>query len=295
MLTLLLTAVLQGVIVLLTSSVALLADTIHNFGDAATAIPLWVAFSMARRKTSKRFTYGYGRLEDVAGVLIVCVMLLSAGFSARAAIMAVFQPHQVHYPLAVAVASFLGFFGNELVARDRIRVGRDIGSAALIADGYHARTDGFTSLAVLLTAIGVWLGYPQVDPLVGLVITAVILKVVWDTAKSLLSRLLDGIDPEVVDEVTHAAADHVADVLEVTEVRVRWLGHRMLADVNITVKPELSVERGHEIAREVRHQLLHHLPYLANATIHVDPVNASGEHHHRIATHEHDALPTHSH
>ena len=295
MLLLLLTAVLQGAIVFVTSSVALLADTIHNFGDAATAIPLWIAFSMAQRKASKRFTYGYGRVEDVAGIVIVFVMLFSGVIAARAAITGLFQPQEVQYPVAVAIASLVGFFGNEFVARFRIRAGNEIGSAALVTDGYHARADGLTSLGVMLGVIGIWIGFPQADPIIGLVITGVIFKIVWDSGKSLLSRLLDGIDPEVIDEVKHAAADHVSDVLEVTEVRVRWLGHRMLADVNIAVKSALSVEEGHEIAREVRHQLLHHLPYLANATIHVDPANASGEHHHRISEHVHDELPTHSH
>lgn len=295
MLVLLLTAVLQTGLMWVTSSVALLADTIHNFGDAATAIPLWIAFSMARRAPTKRFTYGYGRAEDVAGIVILFVMLFSGVVAAHAAITALLQDREVQYPIAVAFGSLLGFLGNEWVARLRIRVGKQIGSAALIADGYHARTDGFTSLGVLLGAVGVRLGYPQADPLIGLVITIVIFKIVWDSGKSLVNRLLDGIDPEVVDEVEHAAADHVSGVVEVTDVRVRWLGHRMLADVNIAVKSDLSVEAGHEIAREVRHQLLHHLPYLANAVIHVDPVTASGEHHHRIGEHAHDELPTHSH
>jgi cation diffusion facilitator family transporter len=295
MLALGLTAFLQAAIVIGTSSVGLLVDTIHNFGDAATAIPLWIAFSMAQRKATKRFTYGYGRVEDIAGIVIIFIMVLSGGIAARIAVSALSQPHEVHYPIAVAGASLLGFFGNEFVARFRIRIGKEIGSAALITDGYHARTDALTSLAVLLGAIGIWLGYPQVDPLVGLIITGVIFKIIWNSVKSLLSRLLDGIDPDVIDEVKHAAAEHVADVLEVTEVRVRWLGHRMLADLNIAVKGDLSVEKGHEIAMKVRHQLLHHLPYLANATIHVDPACASGEVHHRIGEHNHDKLPTHSH
>ncbi|MER3422415.1 MAG: cation transporter [Nitrospiraceae bacterium] len=295
MLALLLTALLQTGIVFVTSSIALFADTIHNVGDATTAIPLWIAFSMARKNASKRFTYGYGRLEDVAGIVILFVMLLSGVLAARAAIIALLQPQEIQYPIAVAIASILGFLGNEFVARFRIRVGTQIGSAALIADGYHARTDGFTSLGVLLGAIGVWFGYPQADPLIGLVITVVIFKIVWDSGKSLLTRLLDAVGPEVIEEVKHAAADHVADVLEVTDVRMRWLGHRLLADVNIAVKSDLSVEEGHEIAREVQHQLLHHLPYLAHAIIHVDPANASGEHHHRIGEHDHNQLPTHSH
>ena len=291
---LLLTAVLQSAIVAFTSSVALLADTIHNFGDAATAIPLWIAFLMARRKPSKRFNYGYGRVEDVAGIVIVLIMLVSGVLTFYESVSRLFQPHEIQHLGAVAGASLLGFAGNELIAVLRIRTGRQIGSAALVADGYHARIDGLTSLGVLVGVIGVWFGYPQADPFVGLVITIVIFKIVWDSGKSLFSRLLDGVDPEVIDEVRHAA-HHVAEVLEVTEVRVRWLGHRLLADVNIAIKSDLSVEQGHQIAREVRHQLLHHLPYLANATIHVDPVSASGEHHHRIVDHEHDELPSHSH
>ena len=294
MLGLLLTAVLQSAIVVFTSSVALLADTIHNFGDAATAVPLWIAFLMAQRKPSKRFSYGYGRVEDLAGIVIVFIMLVSGLIAAYASISRLVQPQPVQHLSAVAAASLLGFAGNELVARLRIRVGKDIGSAALVADGYHARIDGLTSSGVLLGAIGVWLGYPQADPFVGLVITVVIFKIVWDSGKSLFTRLLDGVDSEVIDEVRHSV-HHVPEVLEVTEVRVRWLGHRLLADVNIAIQSNLSVEQGHQIAREVQHQLLHHLPYLANATIHVDPVSASGEHHHRIVDHEHDELPSHSH
>ena len=291
---LLLTALLQAVVVVFTSSVALLADTIHNFGDAATAIPLWIAFVMAQRKPSKRFSYGYGRVEDLAGIVIVFIMFASGLMAAYESLSRLFQPQELHHLGAVALASLLGFTGNELVARLRIRVGKEISSAALVADGYHARTDALTSLGVLLGAGGVWLGYPQADPLVGLVITLIIFKIVWESGTSLFSRLLDGVDPAVIDEVTHSA-QHVPEVVEVTEVRVRWIGHRLLADVNIAVQAELSVEHGHEIAREVRHQLLHHLPYLGNVTIHVDPATASGEQHHRIGNHAHDEWPTHSH
>lgn len=291
---LLVTASLQAVVVAFTSSVALLADTIHNFGDAATAIPLWIAFVMARKKPTARFTYGLGRLEDVAGIAILFAMLASAGLATYESITRLLHPQEIHYLGVVAAASLIGFAGNEVVAMFRIRVGREIGSAALVADGHHARIDGITSLGVLLGVAGVWLGYPQADAFVGLAITIVIFKIVWDSGKSLFTRLLDGVDPEVVDEVRHAA-HHVTGVVEVTDVRVRWLGHRLLADVNVAVVSTLSVEQGHQIAYEVRHQLLHHLPYLGNATIHVDPANASGEHHHRIADHAHDELPTHSH
>jgi cation diffusion facilitator family transporter len=250
-------------VVAVTSSVALLADTIHNFGDAATAIPLWIAFLMVRKKPSKRFSYGYGRVEDLAGIVIVFIMLISGLMVAYESVSRLFEPQEIHYLSVIAVASLVGFAGNELVARLRLRVGKEISSAALVADGYHARTDALSSLGVFLGAGAMWLGYPQADPVVGLAITFVIFKIVWSSGKSLFSRLLDGVDPEVIDEVTHSGK-HVREVLEVTEVRVRWVGHRLLADVNIAVTSHLSVEQGHEIARAVRHELLHHLPYLGN-------------------------------
>jgi len=291
---LLVTAVLQSLVVLFSGSIALMADVIHNAGDAATAVPLWFAFVLARRKPTRRFTYGYGRVEDLAGVIIVIIMLFSAGIAAYESIYRLVHPQEVKYVWAVAAASLIGFLGNEAVAVFRIRVGKEIGSAALIADGYHARADGWTSLAVLVGAIGVRLGYPSADPVVGLLITAMILRIVWDTGKSVFSRLLDGVDPDIINEVAHAAR-HVQGVDDVSEVRVRWLGHRLYAEVNIAVAGDLSVEAGHNIANEVRHQLLHHLRYLSHATIHVDPTNASGEMHHRIREHAHDDLPIHSH
>ncbi len=291
---LLVTAVFQVVIVLLSGSVALFADTIHNFGDAATAIPLWIAFRLARLKPSGRFTYGYGRVEDLAGVAIVFTILFSAIVAGYESVNRLFHPRDLDYLWAVVAASLIGFVGNEAVAVFRIRVGKEIGSAALIADGYHARVDGLTSLAVLFGAMGVWLGYPLADPIVGLLITAAIFRIVWDSSKAVFTRMLDGVDPEVVEEIRHAVS-HIQGIQDIAEIRVRWLGHRLHAELNVAVDAELSVEKGHEIAKEVRHQLLHHLRYLSNATIHVDPVNASGEKHHTITEHVHGDLPPHSH
>ncbi|MFQ6015581.1 MAG: cation diffusion facilitator family transporter [Anaerolineae bacterium] len=201
---LLATALFQVVIVLFSGSVALLADTIHNFGDAATSIPLWIAFRLARLKPNKRFTYGYGPVEDLAGVVIVLTILFSAIVAGYESIDRLFHLQTVGYIWAVIAASVIGFLGNEAVAIFRIKVGKEIGSAALIADGYHARVDGLTSLAVLFGAVGVWLGYPLADPLVGLLITAAIFRIVWESGKSVFSRLLDGVDPEVIDEIKRA-------------------------------------------------------------------------------------------
>lgn len=243
------TAMLQAVVVWYTGSVALLADTIHNFSDATTAIPLWIAFAIGLWKPTKRFTYGFGRVEDLAGVFIVLAILISAILAGYESIRRIYSPQDVTCLWAVAAAAIVGFIGNEAVAIFRIKVGREIGSAALVADGYHARTDGLTSLAVLFGAIGVWLGFPIADPVVGLVITLMILKIVWDSAKAVFTRLLDGVEPKVVDEITEAAK-RTPQVEEVTEVRVRWLGHNLHAELNLAVNPQLTLTQAHEVAVE---------------------------------------------
>ena len=288
------TAFLQLAVVFLSNSTALLADTIHNFTDAATTFPLWIAFALAHLKPTKRFTYGYGRVEDLAGLVVILAIASSAIGAAYVAIDRLFHPQTVGYLGAVMGASVIGFLGNEVVARFRIQAGQKIGSAALIADGFHARADGFTSLSVLIGALGVWLGYPLTDPIIGLFISIMICRVVWQSSKSVFSRLLDGIDPDVIDEIKDAMLQ-APGVHEVTEVRVRWLGHRMHAEVNITMNSDLTIESGHALANEARHEVLHRLTYLSNVTIHLDPLNASGEEHHRIANHVHGDLPAHSH
>ena len=291
---LMITALLQVAVVIFSGSVGLLADTIHNFGDAATAIPLGIAFLFARKRPTKRFTFGYGRVEDLAGLTIVLLILFSAVVAGYESIDRFFHPQDISHLWAVAAASVIGFLGNEAVAIFRIRVGRRIGSAALIADGQHARVDGWTSLAVLAGVLGVWLGYPLADPVVGLIITVAIFGIVVQSGRQIFSRMLDGVDPHVIDEIRHAAA-HVPQVKEVTDIRARWLGHRLHAEVNVTLPSQITVAAAHTIAEEVRHQLLHHLKYLFLVVIHTDPEEKSGERYHRIEMHSHDGLPAHSH
>ena len=288
------TASLQLAVVILSKSVALLADTIHNFADAATAIPLGIAFLFARRPPSRRFTFGFGRVEDLAGVAVVLTISASAVVAAYVAIHRLVHPHAVSHLGAIIGASIIGFAGNEAVAIFRIRVGKQIGSAALIADGYHARTDGWTSLAVLVGAVGVHFGYPIADPIAGLAIAVALLGVVWGSVKMVFSRVLDGVEPEVIDQV-RAIAREVNGVTGVTDVRARWLGHRLRVEMNISVAPELTVFAAHEIVKEVEHELQHHLQFLAGAIIHADPGTDSGESRHRSGPHSHDNLETHSH
>jgi cation diffusion facilitator family transporter len=291
---LLATALVQVAIVFFSGSMALLADTVHNLGDALTAVPLWVAFRLGQRPATDRFTYGYGRAEDLVGLFIVLVIVASGLFTGYEVGMRLFHPRPVGFIWAVILASVIGFLGNEAVAVFRMRVGREIGSAALVADGHHARADGLTSLAVLVGAVGVWAGYPRADPLVGFLIAVAILRIGWSSGRVVLTRLIDGVDPGVVDEVRDAA-DRAAGVEEVAGVKVRWLGHRLHAEIDVIVDPDLTVEEGHDIAKEVGHQLLHSLPYLSDATVHVDPPRAPGEAYHWIENHRHDDLREHSH
>ena len=271
------TAVLQLVVVYVSGSVALLADTIHNFGDATTAIPLWVAFALARRKPSPRFTYGLGRVEDLAGIAIVFIILVSAIVAAYEAISRLIHPHPVDHLGWLAVAGVVGFLGNETVAVFRIRVGRRINSAALIADGYHARTDGLTSLAVVAGAAGVALGFPLADPLIGLLITVAILGIVWQSASAVFTRMLDGVEPSVVDEVRHAAG-HVKGIGQITDVRARWIGHRLHVEVAMALDDGLLLGAANDIAQSLREELFEHLPGLAAATISFAPAASEGHH-----------------
>lgn len=260
------TAGIQIVVVFISGSVALLADTIHNVGDATTAIPLWVAFVLALRKPTKTFTYGYGRVEDIAGVFIVLIILFSAIIAGYEAIDRFIHPQAITQLLWVAVAGVVGFLGNEAVAVFRIRIGREINSAALIADGYHARTDGLTSLAVVLGAAGVWIGFPLADPIIGLFITIAIFGIVWQSAKAVLTRMLDGVEPGILSEINHAA-EHVKGIERVTDTKARWLGHRLHADVTIAVDENLPVRGALLIAATLRKELFEHLPALSVANV----------------------------
>ena len=278
------TAVLQAVVVSLSGSVALLGDTLHNLADALTAVPLWIAFSVGRRPPSRRYTYGYGRAEDLAAIVIVAAMAASSIAAAWASVLRLIHPRPVHHLAEVAAAAAIGFLGNEAVAAYRIRTGRSIGSAALVADGLHARTDGLTSLAVLIGAAGVWLGAPVADPIVGLVVTVAILGVLRTAARDVYRRLMDAVDPELVAGARRVLSD-VDGVLGVAELQVRWMGHQLLAEAALEVDSRLTVVQGHEVSERATHALLHHLPRLTAARIHTDPAPLDGADHHGLTAH----------
>lgn len=288
---LLATAIFQSVIAWISGSAALLADTVHNFSDALTALPLWLAFVVGRRPANRRYTYGYGRAEDLAGLVIILMIALSAGVAGYESVRKLLQPEPITSLGWVIVAGIVGAVGNEVVAAYRIRIGRRIGSAALIADGQHARVDGLTSLAVLIGALGVWLGFPLADPLIGLLITVAILFILKDTAQTMWYRLMDAVDPELTERLEQVARS-VERVRGVQDVRVRWLGHRLRCELHIGVDATLPTAESHAIAEEVRHKLLHELPGLEVVTVHVDP-EGDRDYHAMVAHHAEGAAHSH--
>lgn len=285
------TALLQGLVVLLSGSVALLGDTVHNVADALTAVPLGIAFWMGRRAATRAYTYGFGRSEDLAGVVIVLVIAGSSIAAAWFAVERLLRPQAMTHLGWVLAAGVIGFAGNELVARYRITVGRRIGSAALVADGLHARTDGFTSLAVVLAAAGTWLGWGWADPVVGIGITVAIAFVLRDAAREVYHRLMDRVDPALVDRAEQALRD-IPGVRDVSGLRLRWIGHRLHAEAAVVVDHRLTLIDAHEIAADAEHQLAHAVPRLTGATVHVDPDDHAGpachaelSHHRRAVAH----------
>ncbi len=293
LLVLAITAVVQIIIVVISGSIALAADTIHNFSDALTAVPLWIAFALGTKAATRRYTYGFGRAEDLAGLFVVATITLSAIVAGYEAVMRLVHPQPIENIGWVALAGLVGFIGNEWVALYRIRVGRRIGSAALVADGLHARTDGFTSLAVLFAAGGVALGFPLADPIIGLVITVAILAVLRTAVRDVFRRLLDGVDPELID-TAHTALAAQPGVRSVRSVRMRWIGHRLHADAELDIDPTLSLAEAHRVAHDAEHDLMHAVPKLTTTMIHAYPArDANPAEAHRHDAERHDPRPRH--
>jgi cation diffusion facilitator family transporter len=279
------TALVQAAVTVLSGSVALLGDTLHNAADALTALPLAVAFIVGRRPPTRRYTYGYGRAEDLAGIVIVLTIAASSALAAYEAITRLLHPRHVSDLIAVAAAALVGFAGNEVAAVYRIRTGRKIGSAALVADGLHARTDGLTSLAVLLGAGGVALGWDWADPVVGLLITVAILAVLRQAAREIYRRLMDAVDPALVDQAEDTLRA-TAGVLDVGQVHLRWIGHQIRAECEVVVNPDITAVQAHQVTVTAEHDLLHALPRLAAALVHADPASHDGtDPHHVLAGH----------
>ncbi|WP_246869236.1 cation diffusion facilitator family transporter [Saccharopolyspora sp. ASAGF58] len=265
------TAILQMAIVAISGSIALLADTVHNLGHAVTTIPLVIAFRLGRRAATNRYSYGFRRAEDLAGVLIALVIAASVVLIIWESIDALINPRPLTNLWWVFAAGLVGAAGNEIVAVYRIRTGRKIGSAALIAEGQHARADGLTSVAVVVGVVAVWLGFERADAIIGLIIALVILGILISTMRTVFRRLMDGVEPGVIDKMARTTAA-VDGVVAVDRLRARWNGHRMEADADVAVPGDLSVLEGHRIADRVEHELLHATPHLESVLVHLHPI-----------------------
>jgi cation diffusion facilitator family transporter len=277
-------AAIQFIIAFIGGSAGLFADALHNLGDVLTTVALWIAFVISNRAANHRYTYGYYRAEDLAGIFIVLVIIASAVAGAVESILKLTSgavPTQLYLSMAAAL---VGVAGNELLAQYKISVGKRINSVPLIADGQHSRIDGLTSLAAFVGLIGVALGFPIADPIAGLVITVVILTVVYSTSRSVLQRLLDAVDGRVVPSIMKIARE-VPGVEGVNDVRARWIGHTLHVIMNIEVDGQLTLLKAHDIAEEVRHRLFHQVKGLSEAIIHTDPHAHGDEDYHQVVAH----------
>jgi cation diffusion facilitator family transporter len=283
-----LVAAIQFAIAGIGGSAGLFADALHNLGDVLTTIALWIAFVLSNRAANHRYTYGYYRSEDLAGIFIVLVIIASAVAAAIESIQKLTSgaaPTQLYLSMAAAL---IGVAGNEILAQYKITVGKRINSVPLIADGQHSRIDGLTSLAAFIGLIGVALGFPKADPLAGLIITVVILTVVYSTTRSVLQRLLDAVDPRLIPSILTTASE-VPGVESVTDPRARWVGHTLHVSLNIEVDPEITLASAHDIAEEVRHRLFHQINGISAAIIHTDPAGHGEDFHQSMAHHVQEA------
>jgi cation diffusion facilitator family transporter len=276
---LVLTALFQCILVFLTNSAALLADTIHNFSDAFTSIPLWIAFALSMRKSTRTMTYGYGKIEDLAGILVILFIIASGIVVVYESVMKIIYPIKVTHTDLIIVAGIIGFIGNEFVAKYRIKTGKKIGSAALAADGKHSMIDGITSLGVVASAISVKLGFSTLDPIIGILISILIFGIVIQSSKTVIQRVLDIIDPEMVNSIEYTVKN-LEGIKSVHDIKARWIGHELHFEIAIAVDNNLSVQEGHQIAIYVQNKLMKIFPHLKSISIHVDPVSLIGEERH---------------
>jgi cation diffusion facilitator family transporter len=283
-----LTAAVQFAIVAASGSVALLADGLHNLGDVFTTVILWVAFLVGRRQPDRGYTFGYARAEDVAGVLVVLAIAASAVVAAAESLSKLSgEVAPLRNPGWALAAAFVGVAGNEAVAQYKLRVGQRINSVPLEADGHHSRVDGLASLAAAAGIAGAWAGWPAADPLAGLLLSAVIAWVLVGTTRDVLARLLDRVDPAVIDEIERAAGS-VGGVEAVHAARARWVGRSLHVLVHVEVDPDLPLRAAHDLGERARHAIFHAVPGVAEVDLHLDPAGVAEHDSHGETLHHRD-------
>ena len=263
---------------ILSGSASVLADGLHNAGDVLTSFILLFTFALVRRPATRRFSSGYGRFEDVATLLIVVVIIITAAIAAAESVYKLIHP-TVYSNIALSLgAAVVGVVANLGVSEYKVRVGRGIGSESLEADGIHSRIDALVS-AGAFAGIGLaGLGFAIADPILGMLITVAIIFALAGTVKQLYYRMMDAVDPTIVDELT-SSAKSVPGVLAVHDVRVRWVGRELVANMHVDMDPKSTLETAHAIAMRVEDAICQEVP-AARLEIHMDPGTTPHEHTH---------------
>lgn len=257
-------------------SAGVLADGLHNAGDVLTTFVLLFAFALARRPATRRFPSGFGRIEDVATLVIVVVIVVTAALAAFESIRRLLVPESYSNIPFSLLAAAIGLVANLGVSEYKIRVGRSVGSTALTTDGVHSRIDALVS-AGAFAGIGLaGLGLRLADPIAGLVITGAILFILGGTLRQLFLRMMDAVDPHIIDELTEAA-ERVDGVLGVHDVRARWVGRELVVVMHLDCDARASLADAHEVAQRVEHEVAHAVPG-ARVDIHMDPGVEAHEH-----------------
>jgi cation diffusion facilitator family transporter len=261
---------------LLSGSASVLADGLHNAGDVLTSFILLFTFALVRRPATRRFSSGYGRFEDVATLLIIVVIIVTAAVAASESVAKLIYPATYsNIPLTLG-AALIGVIANLGVSEYKLRVGRGIGSESLEADGIHSRVDALVSAGAFVGIGLAGLGFKIADPIAGILITIAIVFVLAGTVKQLFYRMMDAVDPTIADEITNAAKS-VSGVLQIHDLRVRWVGRELVAVMHVAMNPKSTLEDAHALAMRVEEAVCHEVP-AARLEIHMDPGTAKHKH-----------------
>jgi cation diffusion facilitator family transporter len=253
-----LTGLVELAFALLSGSVGLLGDSLHNLSDVSTSLAVFVGFKVSKRPATPSNPYGFERAEDIAGLGVALAIWASAAFAAIVSVHKLTEHgHTSHVGFGIAAAA-VGIVGNQVVARYKKRVGVRIRSATLIADARHSWLDALSSAGALLGLVGVVSGYAWADGVAGLVVTAFIVHVGWEVTSDVLEHLLDGVDPGVLTTAEQAAllvpeVDHV-------HVRARWMGRTLLIDIEGFVPATTTVKSAEALGRQVEGEVLAAIP-----------------------------------
>ena len=272
-----LVAAVELAVAVSSGSAAVLADGLHNLGDVSTTVALAIAFLLSRRAPTRRFPYGYHRTEDLAGLVVLLLVLASAVASAVTSVEHLVHRGPLQHPAVALASALFGFIGNEGVARYKSVSGRRLRSVSLEADGQHSRVDGLASLGAAAGVVASWAGASVLDPVAGLLISVVIAMVAWDTARTVTPRLIDEADGSLLTLIEEVAAT-TPGVVAVGTVRARWTGRRVRAELVLAVDPTETVSRAHALGEEVRHRLFHRVEALGEVIVHLDPAGEAAAH-----------------